>query len=269
MSHPYFDLERPIAIGHRGAAGLAPENTLASFERALELGAAILESDAHLTRDGVVVLLHDDRVDRTTDGAGAVRDLGLAELKRLDAGFRFSPDGGASFPFRGRGLTVPTLEEAFAAFPQARFNIELKEQVPGLVEGAVAAVRAASRADRTLLTSGEDPIMAALRAHLDETGVPVAIGASPADVLGFVRAALEGGARPSNSMALQIPARFGSQRLVTRELVEFAHRHCVQVHVWTVNDPDEMTALLDLGADGIVSDFPDRVAALAAARRAG
>ena len=130
VTHPYFDLDTPIVIGHRGCAGEVPENTLASFEAALDAGAAILESDVHLTRDGVPVLIHDDAVDRVSDGSGRVGELGLAELERLDAGHRFDPDGTGRHPFRGRGLRIPSLAEALAGFPTARFNLELKEDVP-------------------------------------------------------------------------------------------------------------------------------------------
>jgi glycerophosphoryl diester phosphodiesterase len=266
MRHPYFDLPRPLVIGHRGAAGEAPENTLLSFERALAVGAAILESDVHLTRDGVPVLLHDERVERTTEGEGPVGELTLAELARLDAGHRFSPDGGRSFPFRGQGLRVPTLAEAFRAFPGARFNLELKEGGAPLAEAVVALVRELHREATTLLTAGEDPMMQALRSELARSGVAPAMGASAGDVLRFVRAALEGAPPPPEPAALQIPAEFAGRRLVNRELVDYAHAHDVHVHVWTVNEPGEMKALLELGVDGLVTDFPGRMVALLGAR---
>jgi glycerophosphoryl diester phosphodiesterase len=269
MAHPYFAIPRPIAIGHRGSAGDTPENTLESFARGLAAGAAILESDVHLSRDGVPVLIHDDEVGRVTDGAGPVRELAHAELRRLDAGWRFSPDGGESHPFRGRGLRIPTLAEALAAFPGARFNLELKEDLPGLVERTLEVVRAAEREALTLLTAAEDALMARLRAALDGQPRSVAVGAAIGDVLDFVRSALEGSRPRAGPMALQIPAEFAGRALATRELVRHAHAHGVQVHVWTVNDPAEMARLLDLGVDGIVSDFPARAAELCAARARG
>ena len=125
MLHPYFELPSPIVIGHRGAAGERPENTLAAFAHGLETGAEILESDLHLTRDGVVVMAHDETVDRTTEGSGPLREFSFAELSKLDAGYRFSADGGRTFPFRGQGLRIPTLEEGLKVFPGARFNLEL------------------------------------------------------------------------------------------------------------------------------------------------
>jgi glycerophosphoryl diester phosphodiesterase len=265
MLHPFLDLPTPIPIGHRGAAGDAPENTLPSFERAVAVGAATLESDVHLTRDGHVVIHHDAGVDRTSDGSGLVAEKTLAELRELDAGYRFSPDGGRSHPFRDRGVRIPTLAEAYEAFPEMRFNLEIKAATPGLVERTLQL--SAARAGHTLLAAADPGIMAALREAAARKKVPVAIGASVADVLAFVRAALDGKPPPPGPMALQVPPDFGGRPLVTARFVEHAHAHELHVHVWTINDPDEIERLLDLGVDGIVSDHPDRVVSACAARR--
>jgi len=256
MTHPYFDLPTPIVIGHRGASGELPENTLEAFERALSQGALMLETDAHLSRDGQVVLSHDPRVDRTTEGSGAIEDFTLAELQRLDAGHRFSPDRGASFPHRGQGIRIPTLREVFERFPGIRFNIEIKQNSLPLIDATLGIVAEAKRAETTLLAAAEDDTMSALRARLAETELRPAMGAAVGDIVGFARAAAAGGAPPPEPMALQIPPTFAGNPLVTTELVEFAHRHDVQVHVWTINDEDEMRRLLDLGVDGVMSDFP-------------
>jgi glycerophosphoryl diester phosphodiesterase len=260
MRHPYFDVAVPTVIGHRGSAGDAPENTLPSFALGLETGAAILESDVHLTRDGVPVLIHDDVVDRTTEGRGRVAALSLGELRALDAGYRFSPDGGRTHPFRGQGLRVPTLEEALAAFPDARFNLELKEGQPGLVEGCVALVAKSGSEGRSLLTAADDALMVELRAEVARRGVRVALGASAREVGDFLRCAIERRRPDAGPMALQVPPEFGGRALVTREFVEFAHAHDLVVHVWTIDEPEEMHTLLGLGVDGIVSDFPARLA---------
>jgi glycerophosphoryl diester phosphodiesterase len=265
VSHPFLALPVPIVIGHRGAAGERPENTLPSFERALADGAAILESDVHLSRDGVPVLIHDDELERCTDGAGRVRDHDLTALQRLDAGYHFESETGGH-PFRGRGIRIPTLAEALAAFPRARLNLELKENVPGMVARSVAAVADAGRTADVLLTSANDALMAELRAHVADTRVGVALGASTGEVARFAVAALRGETPPSGPMALQIPPDFAGRPLVTRELVAHAHRHGVQVHVWTIDEPDEMCALLALGVDGIVTNYPARLARLIAAR---
>jgi glycerophosphoryl diester phosphodiesterase len=267
MRHPYFDVATPTVIGHRGSAGEAPENTLPSFARALEAGAEILESDIHLTRDGVPVLLHDDVVDRTTDGRGRVAELALAELRALDAGHRFSPDGGRTHPFRGRGVRVPTLAEALAAFPDARFNLELKEGVPGLVERCLDVIDEAESAARTLLTAGDDTLMDRLRTAVAQRALPVALGASTREVVEFLHSAIARRPPAPGPMALQVPAEFGGRPLVTREFVDHARAHGLVVHVWTIDEPDEMRALLALGVDGIVSDFPARLAAVIGERR--
>lgn len=266
MGHPYFDLPLPLVIGHRGCAGELPENTLPSFERGLACGAAILETDVHLTRDGVPVLLHDPDVDRVTESAGPVSELRLEELQRLDAGHCFSPQGGANHPFRGQGFRVPTFEEALNAFPGVRFNVELKDPAPGSVEAAVEVVVRNGREDLTLLTAGESDLMDRLRAHVEAKGVPVALGASLADIVEVLRSAQEGRPPETRSMALQIPSEFGGRPLVTPELVEHAHVHGIQVHVWTINETAEMAELLALGVDGIVSDHPARVTELLARR---
>lgn len=268
VRHPYFDLPTPIVLGHRGAAGEAPENTLRSFEQAVAEGAAIIESDVHATRDGHIVMFHDERVDRTTDGTGRVADFSLAELQRLDAGYRFTLDG-ERFPYRGCGLCVPTLEQAFEAFPGLRFNLEVKEGDEAVVSRVIETVKRAGREDRTLLTAGKDEVMARLRAALVRSGARVAMGASPADVVAFIRSALEGTPVPREPMALQIPAQFGGRPVVTPELVRHAHTHDVQVHVWTINRVEEMERLLGLGVDGIVTDFPGRLARVIARKRAG
>jgi glycerophosphoryl diester phosphodiesterase len=265
VTHPYFDLPHPIVIGHRGCAGEVPENTLASFEAGLAAGAAILESDVHLTRDGVPVLIHDDSVDRVTDGSGQVADLDVSALSQLDAGWRFERDG--RHPFRGRGLRIPTLAEALRRFPSARFNLELKQDVPGLVESSVAAVTNAGAARRVLLTAESGALMQTLRRELAGRQIDAAVGASGPDVLAFVRAALDGASPPRGPMALQVPAQFRGQPLVTAAFVKHAHHHGLEVHVWTINEVDEMHRLLDLGVDGLVTDFPARLAAVIAERR--
>jgi glycerophosphoryl diester phosphodiesterase len=268
MSHPYFDVPIPSVIGHRGACGELPENTIASFGLAVAQGAVILETDVHATRDGALVLIHDEVLERTTNGRGRVVDHSLAELRALDAGHRFDPAGDSSFPFRGRGFQIPTLEETLEAFPKLHFNVEIKEHGAVLIEGTVNAVRKAGREESVLLAAAEDPIMHDLRAYLARCGARPAVGASTGDVLAFVRSALDGIAPPPGPMALQVPPDFGGRPLVTREFVTHAHRHGLFVHVWTVNQPAEIERLFDLGVDGVMSDFPARVAQVVAARAA-
>ncbi|MDJ0847440.1 MAG: glycerophosphodiester phosphodiesterase [Myxococcota bacterium] len=267
MGHPYFDLPTPVVIGHRGCAGEAPENTLESFARGLEDGAAILETDVRVTRDGVPVLAHDPDLGRVSDGSGLVAEHDLVDLQKLDAGFHFRREPGEEPGFRGRGLRIPSLHEAFAAFPDARFNLEIKDDRPGLAEAVVELTARFGREAHTLLTAESGGVMARLHARLDAEGVDAARGASAPDVLGFLRAALDGSPPPPGPMALQVPADFRGQPLVTAPFVDHAHAHGIQVHVWTINEPAEMARLLDLGVDGLVTDFPARLAELVESRR--
>ena len=133
--HLYFtdDKNRPLLMAHRGGAGLWPENTLYGFKRAVDLGVDVLETEVRRTSDGVMVLMHDRTVDRTTNGTGAINAFNMGEVKALDAGFTWSSDGGQTFPFRDRGITVPALEEIFSTFPNMRINIDIKQVEPSLV----------------------------------------------------------------------------------------------------------------------------------------
>lgn len=277
--HPYFDAGQigqigqsrgqpanPLVLGHRGAAGEAPENTLFSFELALKQRADILETDVHLTRDDVPVLCHDPELDRTTDASGAIGERTLEELSQLDAAYHFSRDGGASFPLRGQGIRIPTLEQAFAALPQASFNLELKQGGESLARQAVQLVAAFGRADRTLLTAADETLMDPLKAEISASENKPALGASTLDVVRFVHAAVEGEPPPQGPQALQIPCEFGGNPLVTPQLIAHAHAYGVQVHVWTIDDEAEMHRLLDLGVDGLVTNFPARMRALLARR---
>lgn len=260
MPHPYFDIPLPVSIAHRGCAGEAPENTIPAFERALAQAAGVLESDLHLSRDGVPILIHDAVIDRVTNASGRVADFTAEALRRFDAGYHFSADGGQTHPYRDRGVRIPSLEAAFRHFPHARFNLEFKAPEPQLIAATLELIAKFRREAITLLTAGDDGIMAQLRDRLGGLANPIAQGASERDIHEFLRCAAAGTLPAPGPMALQIPPDFGGQPLVTGPLIEFAHTRGVQVHVWTINDPVEMRRLLNLGADGIITDYPERLA---------
>lgn len=258
--HPYFPQGEvnPLVLAHRGGAALWPENTLYAFERAAALGTDVMETDVHATADGVLVLLHDATVNRTTDGTGAVGALTLAELKRLDAGHGWSPDGGRTFPHRGQGLTVPTLAEAFAALPRMRFNLEMKE--PDLAAPLCRELREHGMTRQVMVASFHDRALGEFRQLCPE----VATSASAAEARNFflmARASLDNAYRPA-MQALQLPEYTGGIRVLTPALVSAAHRLNLQVHAWTINDTEAMQRILALGVDGIITDYPDRLVAL-------
>ncbi len=264
----YLRHERPLFFAHRGGALLAPENTIEAFERGLRLGADALEMDIQTTREGEIVVIHDPTLERTTNGAGLVSALALEELQRLDAGYHFSPDGGATYPFRGAGVRVPTLRAVLERFPATRLNIDLKQSGPAREERLWALIQEHDACDRVLVASGDEhePIVR----FRQLTGGRVATSASEREIRTFILAALGRVAwalRPAYD-ALQVPETHGRTRVVSPVMVAAAHRAGLAVHVWTVDDRVAMERLLALGVDGLMTDRPDLLAEVLAARRA-
>jgi len=248
---------RPLVFAHRGGGGLFPENTLEAFKYSVDLGVDVLELDVHSTSDGKLVVLHDRSVDRTTNGQGNVSDLTLGELKKLDAGYKFTTDGGQTFPFRGKGITVPTLEEVFAAFPAMTFNIEPKQQTPSITKPLCGILREKKATGNVIIGSFRQEVLDEFRAECSE----VATSASPAEVSGFLAYYKTGIAASYTPpmQALQIPENVGYLNVVSKDFVEAAHKLNLKVHVWTINKPEDMQRLLDMGVDGIMTDYPDRL----------
>lgn len=237
-------------LAHRGLAREAPENTLLAFAKAVAIGAEYVETDVHLSADGVAVVAHDPTLARVADRDVEVSKLTMAELRRIDLG-------------HGQGFC--TLEEALDAFPETRFNIDVK--VESAVEATVASVTKTRAGSRVLLTSfseGRRRRLAAL--------VPDAVtSAGGAGVIRTRLVSLTGSTRAvtralRGARALQVPERIGALPLVTERFVAAVHRAGAEVHVWTVNDPADMTRLLDLGVDGLVTDRADLALPLIAAR---
>lgn len=243
----------PLIIAHRGGAGLAPENTLAAFTAAAASWAVdMIELDVRATADGHCVAIHDPTVDRTTDGTGNVADFTLADLSALDAGFRYTPDEGASFPFRGRGVHIPTIEEIFEAMPPSmRFTIEVK----------------ANEAQRPLFDAIErygiaHRVVAAGMYDRDRTlfhRYRGAISASTEDMKAWMvaRRILLEPLMVARFDVVQMPEQANGSRVLTPAVVRALHRRGVPVHVWTINEPEDMERLLDWGVDGLVTDRPD------------
>ncbi len=256
----------PTNFAHRGASSGAQENTLEAFRLAAGDGAAGLELDVHMTSDGRVVVIHDDTVDRTTDGSGLVRSMTLRELQSLDAGYRFTPDGGATQPYRGRGVRIPELGEVLREFPDHKVNVDIKEAQPGVEEALLGTITDAGAEDRVLVVSEIPDVLERFR-ELSGGGIPT--GASRREIEVFYRLSLlrlEGILRPPYD-ALQVPTEYAGRELVTPRFVEAAHNRGVRVDVWTIDDPQEMRRLLDLGADVIMTNRPDVLSGLIGERR--
>ena len=251
----------PANFAHRGASARAPENTLEAFQLAVEAGAGGLELDVHMTLDKEIVVIHDPTVDRTTNGSGAVAEMTLDEIKALDAGYRFSPNGGSTYPYRGRGLRTPRLAEVYEEFPNAPVNIEIKQAQPGVEEAVLKVIWEAGAAGRTLVASNRHGVVRRFR-RISGGRIPTA--ASRREIARFYllsRLRLERLYRPAYD-ALQVPPDYRGTPLVTPRFLEAAHDRGVRVDVWTINDLDEMRRLLDLGADGIMTDHPEELVAV-------
>ena len=258
--HPYL-AGAPLLIAHRGGAALAPENTLLAYRQAIEWwGADILEIDVQPTADGEVVVLHDETVDRTTDGRGPVAAFTLEQVRALDAGYRFTADGGATHPYRHAGVVIPTLTEVLERFPGHRINVEIKDG--RAARRAREVIRAAGAEGRVLLAAGK-------RAdRLAAGGYSGATSAAEEELRRFYllhRLHLARWHRPVID-AFQMPLRHHGRELPSSRFVADAHRLNLAVHVWTVDESDDMERLLDRGVDGIVTDRPDRLAEVLARR---
>jgi glycerophosphoryl diester phosphodiesterase len=254
---------RPLVYAHRGGAALRPENTIASFDHGLSLGADGLEFDVHLSRDGVVVVHHDATLERTTNGRGRLGALTADELAQVDAGYWFSPAAMAprkppadpqQFPFRGKGHGIPRLGKVLSRYPGIPLIIELKVNDPELARRTIDEVRQARAMDRVALGSFGWRVLRAARQY--EPRIPT--GASREEVrLGLYRSWVRWPLRSTAYREFQVPERSGPTRIVSRRFINHAHRAGLPVKVWTVNDPHDMKRLLDWGVDALISDRPD------------
>jgi glycerophosphoryl diester phosphodiesterase len=238
-----------LLIAHRGASGHAPENTLAAFKKAVTFGATFIETDLQLTRDARLVAIHDETVNRTTNGKGAVHDMTLGELRRLDAGSWF----GSEFA----GERIPTLEEVldFAKKFDVIFYLEMK---PGGTFGSehalIGGLRASGEIARTIVISFDSAILANVRKI------------EPTLMTGLL---YDGNIEEPIARALEVGARQLAIRgdLISSGLLTAARKKDLQVVCWTVNHSAQMRLLMDAGVDGIISDYPDRLAASAKAAK--
>ncbi|MEV0005241.1 glycerophosphodiester phosphodiesterase [Micromonospora sp. NPDC050980] len=234
--HGYLDAPAPLAFAHRGGAGDGDENTAAAFARAVALGYRYVETDVHATADGVPVVFHDPTLRRVTGQAGRIAELRWADLASVRV-------GGAA--------VVPRLDDVLAAWPQIRFNVDVKAD--GAVAPTVAALERVGAADRVLLASFSDARLTRLRAL---AGPQVATSLGMRGVARLRMASLHGRALrlPPSVVAAQVPVSYGRIPVVDRRFLAYCHRIGLQVHVWTIDEPARMHHLLDLGVDGIMTD---------------
>jgi glycerophosphoryl diester phosphodiesterase len=245
--------DRVLNIAHAGGKGTRPEHTMLAYETAMADGADVLELDVHATSDGVLVLMHDETVDRTTDGTGLIKGMTYQELAQLDAGYTFTTDDGATFPYRGMGLTVPTLPEVLEAYPDVPYVIELKQETPSIVAPFLQTCDDHGISDQMVASAFSVTLLQELRAAAPQMPTGFAVP----EVLTFMGLTKEAEAtyEPPGEF-LQVPIEQAGIAVLTPEFVERAERLDLKVHAWTINDETEMQMLVDLGVDGIITDFP-------------
>lgn len=244
-----------IVIGHRGAAGVAPENTLESIEAALAAGAEAVEIDVRVTDDGVPILLHDATLDRTTSARGALALRRSTALGHIDAGALWTRDGGRTYPWRGRGARLASLSEVLASWPNLPVLIDVKE--PEAQRGIARVILAARAADRCVLASEHDKALEAFRRP------PFLCGASRREIAVFLARATAGRA-PAKlpHVVMAIPDRYFGIPVASPHFMAAARSAGNAVHVWTIDDPDRAVQLWAAGATGIITNVPAAMSAV-------
>ncbi len=252
---PFFKAaeNKPEVIAHRGGARQWPGETLFAFEQALALGVDVIEMDVHSTKDDVLVLMHNPTVDETTEGSGPVHGFKFEDLRKLDAGYRWTADG-KTFPFRGQGIRVPTLEEILERFPGQRMNIEIKQTEPNIVGAFAEMIRKHKMRDKVLVAAMSDKVMEEFR----RVEPDVATSAARMELIKFVAMSK---LSPSSVKApatdsIQVKSKFSFLPIMSARVVRAAHRLGLPIHAWTVNDLADMRRVISLGVDGIITDFP-------------
>jgi glycerophosphoryl diester phosphodiesterase len=255
----YLQGPRPRLFAHRGASGTSPENTIEAFAEGIAGGADRLELDVHASADGHIVVFHDEDLARTTNGSGLVRERTLSELRELDAGYHFQDETGRH-RFRGKGIRIPTLAEVLETFPDVPLNVEVKHDDGATVERYFDVLDRHHARERVLSAAFEDHIIKKLRAVSPHAVTSLSAAEVGEFVFCCMTESLEEYRPPGK--ALQVPPEHEGVEIVTPYFVKAAHDFGMEVHVWTINDEAEMDRLLDLGIDGLMSDFPARARAV-------
>jgi glycerophosphoryl diester phosphodiesterase len=260
----------PLLIAHRGASGELPENTIPSFKRALEIHPeSLLEMDIRQSKDGKIIVSHDSSLERVTNGSGYIKDKTLSELMELDAGYNITFDNGMSFPFRGKGFKLATLEEVFKSFQKTNFIIEIKDNNIDLVKRTVILIREHDATTRVLIGSFHDRVLQEIREQSPD--IATGFGRMEAWLFVFLHKLHLGRFYRGNGDVLIVPEYSDTEqpehrdeggngfRVITRKLIDEAHKKGIAVYAWTINRKENMSRLIKWGIDGIISDHPRRL----------
>lgn len=249
----YFNNQIAI-IPHRGGAALYPEETALAYRHNVEQNADELDIDLQESKDHQLILFHDDTLDRTTNGTGAVNQFTLAQLKQFDAGYRWTKDN-ITFPFRGAGLQILSLEDFFTQFPNKHVQIEMKPNNPMLAREACAIIQKYKMTNKVLLFSYHDAVMQAIRS--DCPGV--ATGASKREIRNLLIGSyvLGGALNRFAGSALIVPENYGKVHVVTPSLLNAAHRRSIRIYVYGATTKEELHRLINMNVDGLIVDGPE------------
>ena len=244
---------KPAFIAHRGGSEEWPENTLLAFQKSVELGCDAIETDLHQTKDGEFVIFHDETLERTTNGTGDIKNLTLAELKKLDAAYHFSQDGGKTFPYRGHGIQTPELKEVLKKLPNTFFILEVKD--PNLdLRQLIKVVKELGAFNRVYFSSFVENVLSNLRSA--EPGAVSGFAHSEVKkLLYFYHLKLLPFYKPVGQ-SLQVPPSHEGRAIVTKDWVTAMHEKGLEVLVWTINEESEMKTLITQNVDGIMTDRP-------------
>lgn len=253
-----FTCPCPQLIAHRGASGNYPESTLLAFEKAIEFNTNILELDVHLSKDGEIIVAHDKSLARTTGEDLFIKDLILSDIKATDAGFMFQNESG-NHPYRGKGLSVLTLIELYNAFPNERFNIELKAGSVELAEKVWAFVKDNHLESKVVVASAHSNALIHYRSI--KTSSAISSAHTTEIISAYIHAFFNWSIKNPDYRILQIPHNY-----LTSNMVKFFHANNLVVQVWTVNDPKDISRMLEIGVDGIMTNYPERAAPIFKAR---
>nr|WP_321305081.1 glycerophosphodiester phosphodiesterase [uncultured Sphaerochaeta sp.] len=252
MTDSFFD-PMPRVVAHRGDSAHFPENTLSAFLSACTLGVDVIETDVHLSKDGQLVIWHDETLDRNTDGAGRVEDHTLAELKTYDAGYTFTPDNGETFPFRGKGVQLCTLREALEACPSQRFNIDLKSKDPAIVDTFIEVIHSVQATKRIVAASFHLSNLKLLRKKAPDILTSVTT-LEVVPLLALQKLHLLSGKK--HPIIFQVPTRQWGIEVITPSFVKTMHSRGSIIQVWTINEEAEMKRLYQMGVDSVMTDKP-------------
>ena len=259
ITHPVLErLSKPVTIAHQGGNKIYPDESLLAFTNAINMGIQVIEFDIHRTKDGIIVINHDQTIDRLTNGTGLIREMSWVELQQVDGAYNWSPDG-LTYPYRDKGIKILSLIEMMDAFPQQLYDIEIKQHDPPLEKDLCDLLRKYGvAADQAIVASFRDETLA--RFHDICPEVAISLPVNQGTILYILsRVGLER-LLPLDAVVAQLPTTFSTilgQLELDRRYIEAFAKGDRQVWVWTVNDSIEMKRLVKMGAHGIITDRPD------------